>query len=502
MTATTGPLLVGIDAGLTSTKAVAFASDGGAVASASRDTPGRSPCPDREEQPHDDLWRAVADAVSDVVAADAVDPERIAGAGVAGHGHGLYALDADGDPAFPGIKSTDGRAVELCEAWREDGTLAAARERLGWEPFGADPFSLLAWLRREAPDRYERVHRLLFCKDVLTHRLTGRAATDTMEASVFGTSDDAAGAFELLGIANCADAVPEAVPSTARVGTVTDEAAAVTGIPAGTPVAAGLHDVGACALGAGAVRPGQGVLVVGTWGQSVAIGESPTPPGSPGISRRYLDGWLTYRGTRSAAACVDWFVGECAPDWRTEAADAGVDEYALYDDRVAAVTPGAGGVLFQPFLRGSTDDPTARAGFYGLRADHGKAHMLRAIYEGVAVDVCSALARLEPADGYTDVRLTGGGARSEVWSRIFADVRAGPVTVPGVGQAGALGAALCGGVAAGVYADAAAAVDAAVTTDRTHTPEQPDRYKRVREAFDLASERLPPVWTALADGPG
>ena len=114
-------VLVGIDAGLTSLKAVAVTPGGRAVASAARETPGRSPAPDREEQDHDDLWDAVAAVIGAVLDDEAVDPDAVAGVGVAGHGHGLYALDAAGDPAFSGIKSTDDRAVGLLDEWATDG---------------------------------------------------------------------------------------------------------------------------------------------------------------------------------------------------------------------------------------------------------------------------------------------------------------------------------------------------------------------------------------------
>ena len=364
---------------------------------------------------------------------------------------------------------------------------------------GADPLSLLAWLRREDPAAYDRIDRLLFCKDVIRHRLTGRACTDEMEASVFENRDDerAVEAFERLGIADRLDAVQEAVPSAATAGTVTAAAADQTGLSEGTPVAAGLHDVGACALGAGTMASGQGLLIVGTWGQSIAVADDPSPPDEPGISRRYFDRWLTYRGTRSATACIDWFASQCCADWREATVERGIDEYTLYDELISDIDLGADGVVFHPFLRGSTDDPNARGGFYGLGADHTSAHMLRAIYEGVAVDLGGALDRLEPDCGFADVRIAGGGARSHVWTGMFADVLGQRVVVPDAAEIGALGAAICGGVAAGVYPDVGAAADATVAVERVHEPDRQRRYSRVRERFDLVREALEPFWESL-----
>ncbi|WP_242695525.1 FGGY-family carbohydrate kinase [Halomontanus rarus] len=491
-------LLVGIDAGLTNVKAAAFDLEGREIAVSSLATPGVSPAPDREEQRHDDLWETVADVVRRLLRQDAVDPTAVAGVGVAGHGHGLYALDADGEPPRRGIKSTDSRAAEIVDDWKSDGTLEAVRERLGWEPFGADPLSLLAWVKREEPETYAAIDRVLFCKDVVRHRLTGRVCTDEMEASVFPDSGgtDASDVFGELGLEACADVLAPVVPSTESCGTITAEAAAKTGLPAGVPVATGLHDVGACAFGAGATRPGSGVVIVGTWGQSIGVRQSPAPATEPGLSRRYLDGWLTYRGNRSAAACVDWFVEECCSDWQREATERGLDEYALYDEKVADVSPGSDGVLFLPYLRGSVANPNARGGFYGLRMDHTKAHMLRAIYEGVAITQCDALRELVPPRDLVEIRLTGGGARSDVWCEIFADVLDARVSTPDSTEVGARGAALCAGVAVGCYEDATEAADRAVGVGTEYVPSRAAQYRPVRDRFDRVRTALEPTWVA------
>ncbi|MCU4974092.1 carbohydrate kinase [Halobacteria archaeon AArc-m2/3/4] len=494
----TEQLLVGIDAGLTNVKAAVFDLEGREIAVSSLATPGVSPAPDREEQRHDDLWAAVVDVVDRLLRKEAVGPSAVAGVGVTGHGHGLYALDADGEPARRGIKSTDSRAAGIVDDWKRDGTLETVRESLGWEPFGADPLSLLAWVKREEPETYAAIDRVLFCKDVVRHRLTGRVCTDEMEASVFprGDDTDVSDVFGELGLEACTDVLPPVVSSTASCGTITAEAAAKTGLPAGVPVATGLHDVGACAFGAGATRPGDGVIIVGTWGQSIGVRPSPAPATESGLSRRYLDGWLTYRGNRSAAACVDWFVEECCADWQREATARGLDEYALYDETVANVSPGSDGVLFLPYLRGSVANPNARGGFYGLRMDHTKSHMLRAIYEGVAIAQCGALQELAPDDEFSNVRLTGGGARSDVWCEIFANVLDARVSTPDSTEVGARGAALCAGVAAGSYEDASAAADRAAGIGAEYEPSRAAQYRPVRERFDRVRTALEPTWVA------
>jgi sugar (pentulose or hexulose) kinase len=496
-------LLLGVDAGLTNVKASVFDADGRELAVAVRPTPNDRPARDRVERTLPTFWSVACETIREVVDALDADAEYIAGVGVAGHGHGLYALDADGDPVRAGITSLDSRAADVVETWREEGRLAAVRDRLGYEPFVADPLSILGWMRREEPDAYAAVDRILFCKDYLKYRLTDVVCTDEMEASVFFDVEQEAyseAAFEALGLEDRFDALPDVVPSWEACGEVTPEAAAETGLAAGTSVASGLHDVGAVALGAGAFRPGQGTLIVGTWGQSIYVAEEPdVRSDGSGLNRRFLrDSWLRYRGTRSAAACVDWFVDECCRDWReSSASDAAF--YERLNERVANVPPGSNGLVFLPYLRGSTDAPNARGGFVGLTDDHGRPEMLRSIYEGVALSSTDRLSELTAADELTDVRLGGGGAKSRVWSQLFADVLDERVTVATGEETGARGVAICAGIAAGVYDDHEAAVGRTVDVERRHDPSpgRAESYRNVREAFRTAVRGTAATWEKL-----
>ncbi len=491
-----GPLLLGVDAGLTNLAVAAFDDRGTPVASASGPTPDPEAGPGRDEQDHDALWAATADLIRTVVDDDAVDLDRIAGVGLAGHGHGLYALDADGDPVV-GVKSTDDRGTALVAEWAASGLLDAVTDRLGWRPFGADPYSLLGWFDRERPAVADRIDAVLACKDVLRYRLTGAVATDPMDGSALVPPDgDVEAALGVLGLERFAAAAPEVVPSTAVSGRVTDAAAERTGLPAGVPVAGGLHDVGACTLGAGVTDPGEATTILGTWGQSVVVVDGPDH-GEGGLPRRYLGGWLRYRGTRAGAACLDWFVEEFGAGWRETARERGVDPYDVYERRAEAVGPGAGGVVFLPYLDGSTDDPEARGSFTGLALDHGRDEMLRAVYEGVATALAGGV------DDFgvelAELRVSGGGARSELWPRTFADLLDRPVRVPAVAETGALGAALCAGVAAGAYDDVDAAVGSAVTVDRRHEPDpaRVERYRTLWRAFRENRDALAGTWGTL-----
>jgi sugar (pentulose or hexulose) kinase len=497
--------LLGIDAGLTNVKAAVY--DGtGAERSVAVDSPAAAdstPAPDHEERDLRALWDVVTGVVREAIDGAPVASDAIDGVGVTAHGHGLYALDAAGDPVRPGIKSTDSRATGVRAEWAERGLLEVVESIAGYRPFAGDPLSLLAWLKREEPDAYGDIETVLFCKDYLKYRLSGEVCTDEMEASVFADVETGAYSRELLerlGIAEVADALPPVVDSWEACGEVTPEAAEATGLAAGTPVASGLHDVGATALGAGVSRPGEAMLIVGTWGQSIVIRDDPRAAGEA-IPRRFLgDAWLVYRGNRSAATCVDWFTDRFGDEWERQAEAEGVSPYEVYDRTVASAPAGADGLLFHPFLHGSTTRPTARAGFYGLAESHTAAHMLRAVYEGVAIAQAEGVRAIEDPATLSTVRLGGGGARSDVWAGIFADVLAERVSVADGSEMGARGAAICAALAAGVHPSHAAAVDAMVGVDRTYDPDPgtAETYRHVQEAFRETLDRIEPTWDRLA----
>lgn len=485
--------VIGIDAGLTTVQTAAYDLDGGVLATASEPTPERRPRPGRREVDPESLWEATVrsiTAVTDRLAAP------VAGVGVAGHGHGLYLLDGEGDPVRPGIKSTDDRAADLLEAWRADGTAATVARALGYEPFGADPVSLLGWLAEHEPSAIDRTEHVLFCKDYLRHRLTGVVCTDEMEGSALDLPDGAGAerALSAVGIESFGDRLPPVVPSWNTCGSITPTAAATTGLPVGTLVAAGLHDVGATALGCGAFRPGDAAFIVGTWGQSVTVRDE--RPEGPGLARRFRsDAWIQYRGNRSAAASLDWFLDAVDDSLPTAAEAPGTDRYALVDEAVDGVAPGAEGVLFVPYLDGSTDAPTDRGAFLGLSTEHDRDAMLRAVFEGVALAQVSRMDQLRDRTAHRRCVIAGGGANSPVWCQLFADVLDRRLSVAVGDAAGARGAAICAALAAGSYSSHADAVAAMVTHDRHHDPD-PDRAARYQarlETFAAAVSAIRPT---------
>jgi L-xylulokinase len=272
----------------------------------------------------------------------------------------------------------------------------------------------------------------------------------------------------LYDISEVRAALPPLKQSSEVAGQVTPTAAEETGLAAGTPVVGGLFDVDASAIGSGVINPNQACLVMGSWSINEVITEDPIV--DPGLFAE-PDLFITIEGSATSATNLEWFVNQFCGDERAEANRRGISVYEVCSEEVAGLPPGSTNIIFHPFLYGSNVQPTARAGFYGVAGWHTRAHLLRALYEGVAFGHLSHIEKLRTAGAQINsARLAGGGSRSPVWSQIFADTIQVPMEVPDGNELGARGAALSAGIGAGVYRDYAEAVQEAVSVVRVHEP--------------------------------
>jgi L-xylulokinase len=256
-------------------------------------------------------------------------------------------------------------------------------------------------------------------------------------------------------------------------GHVTSAAAKETGLAVGTPVVGGLFDVDASAIGSGVIGPNQACLVMGSWSINEVITKDPIVDPRLFMTTIFADPdlFLTIEGSATSATNLEWFVNQCCGDERAEAKRRGISVFEICSEKVATVPPDGTNIIFHPFLYGSNVQPTARAGFYGVAGWHTRAHLLRALFEGVVFGHLSHIEKLRAAGGQIDnARLAGGGSRSPVWSQMFADTIQVPMEVPDGNELGARGAALSAGIGAGIYRDYEEAVQEAVSVVRVHEP--------------------------------
>lgn len=473
-----GRYLLGIDNGSTVSKAALFDLQGREIATASCKADTEYPHPGWTERDMEMLWQSTASAIREVLARSGAKPAEIASIGNTGHGNGVYLLDKQGLPLRNGIQSMDSRAADLVNEWNQCNLHEQVFPFTIQSFWPAQPNALLVWLKKNEPHNYERVGAILMVKDYIKYRLTGEFTGDYTDMSATSLMDVRKRCYSrelmaLYDLSEVYDTLPPLKQSSEIVGHVTAVAAGETGLAAGTPVVGGLFDVDASAIGAGAIHVNQACLVMGSWSINEVITQNPIV--DPGLFMTTLfasDGlFLTIEGSATSATNLEWFVKQCCGDERAEAARRGISVYEVCNEEVASLSPESTNIIFHPFLYGSNVQPTARAGFYGVAGWHTRAHLLRALYEGVVFGHLSHIEKLRKAGGQINTaRLAGGGSRSPVWSQMFADTIQVPMEVSDGNELGARGAALSAGIGAGIYSNYEEAIQEAVSVVRVHEP--------------------------------
>ncbi len=495
------PYLLGIDSGNTSTKAVVFDEEGYERGVGSVNNKQINPHPRWVEQDMETVWENCQSAVREAMLAAKIDGSEISAVGTSGHGDGIYFVDDKGEPVRAGIQSMDSRAHKLLARWNESGVGDRALQFNGQRPFAALPPVLLAWFKENQPEVLEKTRWILYVKDWLRYKLTGEYATDPSEASSgftdVRTQDYSDEAFEIYDLEEARGKLPPIVGCTEVVGEVTEEAARLTGLKAGTPVVCGAHDVDCASVGVGCVEVGDLTMIAGTWSINEVVHDAPTFIEGAACRNFVKPGlWLNMSASPTSATNLEWFVQRMCPLEVKHSKDMGVSPFAFVNEEVKRVMNDDSRVFYHPFIYSSPHGDDATGGFFGLRGWHTRGHLLRALFEGVAFNHKTHVNLLRESFDIKRVRLTGGGSTSRTWSQIFADTLGETVEVTGAGETGALGAALCAGVGVGTYDSLEDATENVIRAFRIHEPD-PRNTKRLAEAYETHMslvESLEPVW--------
>ena len=494
-------LILGIDIGNTIVKAVLFDLAGNQIARHGVDGTTLKPAPGMVERPVAELWSNARAAISGCLAKAAIDAGRIAAIGLAGHGNGLYLLDKAGQPLL-GIQSLDTRAAGLAADLDRQagvGLHAICLQR----PWPSQTPVLLAWVKAHLPAVYARAGTVCFAKDIIGWNLTATRATEVSDMSGAGLLrlPEAQYDAELMAIYGLGDAMPLLPPllqPTDVLGRVTPEAAAVTGLRAGTPVVAGFFDVVASALGSGAIGTGAASIVLGSWSINQVFDDKPAHDPCVFMVTAFGPGrFANMDNSATSAANLEWYV-------RTLVERAGHhgDPFAMVNDLVGQGAIAPDDPMFHPFLYGGRHGAHQRGGFYGVAGWHDEGHLLRALYEGVAFEHRRHVQTLTASGAaVTQVFLSGGGTRSPHWPQIMADVLGLPVQLGAVDETGALGGAIAAAVGIGLCANEEAAV-AAMTRPRARLSPDPDRqalHNRRFAVWQRLTAAMEPFWADLAE---
>ncbi|MEK0081597.1 FGGY family carbohydrate kinase [Benzoatithermus flavus] len=509
-------VIVGIDAGTSVTKVVAFDLDGNELAAVGR--PNRY-----EELPGGGVEQDMARTWADTVAvlrelAEAVPGlrERAAALAVTGQGDGTWLYDEAGEPTAPAWLWLDSRAAGIVRELDRNGVRALAYRHTGCGMNACNQSAQLLWLKRHAPHVLARSATACHCKDWLYFKLTGQRVTDVSEAIFtfgdFRTRTYAPEILTAMGLEAERRLLPEPIDGTRTTHPLSAAASAATGLPAGLPVALGFVDVVCTALGGGIYEPGRaiGCSIVGSTGMhmrflpdvaEVRLGREPA-----GYTMQFpVPGSVAQMHSNMAATLnIDWVV-----DLARQAAGLLGQEVdrraalATLDARVLDAKPAA--TLYHPYIheageRGPFLDAAARASFTGLSTRVGFTDLVRSVYEGLAFaarDCYSAMGHVPE-----EVRVAGGAARSKALKTILASVLGAPLRESHRQEAGAAGAAMMAAVAVGVFPDMAAAASRWVTPllgDLVRPePELARLYDRLFPLYVATRTAMPPLWAELA----
>ncbi len=483
-------LVVGVDCSTTASKAVAWDAEGNAVAQAHCPLPVQKPRPGWHEQPAESWWEATSRALRQLTSA--VEPRRLAGLCLTHQRETFVPLDAAGGPLRPGILWLDERAGPLLSTLAESWA-AEDFHRLTGKPLSANlTISKIAWLRKHEPELFERTAMYLDVGAFLIHRLTGLYRTGWGSADPTGLFDTAHHGWAdrlLSAVGVRREQLPEALPPGAVVGEVTTSAGETTGLPAGLPVVAGVGDGQSGALGVDVTRPGQSSLALGT---SVVAGT---------FSGRYLvdAAFRTTCGGVPGTHLLEAVVlgGGYTLQWFMEHF-AGSRSQQDLEQEARRLAPGSEGLILVPYWNGVLGpywDAAASGVVIGWRGSHRAAHLYRAILEGIAFELRLNTTGVEAAVGRPVERLVavGGGARSDLWCQILADVSGKPVARSRTVEAAALGAGMLAAAATGLHPDVPAAARAMSHLEPDPLRPDGERHERYRHLYEDVYRSLFPA---------
>jgi xylulokinase len=481
---------IGIDSSTTATKVLLMDERGQVVGVSSSEYSYETPHPLWSEQHPLLWWEATVKSLRQMLNTSGINPSDVRGIGLTGQMHGLVLLDEHGEVLRPAILWNDQRTGAQCDEIRR----RLGKDRLiqitGNDALTGFTAPKILWVQENEPEIWARTRQILLPKDYVRYKLTGEYATDRAGGAGTILFDLRARTWSpevLLALNIPAAYMPPTFEGPSMTALLTSEAAGMLGLPSGVPVVAGGGDQAAAAVGTGAVCEGIVSLSLGTSGVVFATTDTPAidPQGRLHAFCHAVPGkWHLMGVMLSAAGSLRWYRDTLAP---------GVGYEPLLAPAVD-IPAGSEGLLFLPYLTGERTphpDPLARGAFVGLTVRHGKSHMTRAVLEGVAFGLRDSFELMKGAglSGVSQVRVTGGGARSPLWRQILADVLDAELVTVNTEEGAAYGAALLAGVGVNVWPDVATACETVIHVTGSTLP-SPDR-EVYRELYPLYRELYP-----------
>lgn len=502
--------LIGLDIGTSSTKALLVDESGMVVAQSQPEYPFVTPKPLWSESDPNDWWKATIFAIKDLLTQANLGPGSVAGIGLSGQMHGLVLLDKEGEVLRPAILWNDQRTGREC---REMTDLIGSKTVLsitGNPVLPGFTAPKLLWVRNNEPEIYSKIAHVLLPKDFIRYKLTGEFYSEVSDAS--GTAFLDVGKRQWSGdILKTIEVprkwLPEVTESIEVSSHVSPTAAQFTGLAAGTPVVGGGGDQAAQAVGCGVIREGLISATLGTSGVVFAQSDSfrVEEEGRLHAFCHAVPGkWHLMGVMLSAAGSFQWYRDAIARDTLERERSGEGNAYDLLTKEAATISPGSDGLLFLPYLSGERTphpDPYARGTFFGLSLRHRRAHMTRAVLEGVTFGLRDSLELMRGLGIQSDsILASGGGSRSPFWRQLLADIFESPVVRPAQSEGAAFGAALLAGVGTSVYPDLDTACEKTLKFIEGEKPSEDSKvYKEFYDCYSALYPALKNQFKQLAE---
>lgn len=453
--------MLGVDLGTTSTKAVLFTRAGEVVEQAPVEYPLLTPVPGAAEQDPDEIVAAVKLSIKTVMNESKITPENLVVVSFSAAMHSLIAVDKDGNRLTESITWADQRAEPYAKQLKESNGHDLYL-KTGTPVHPMSPLAKIIWLREEKPTLFSKTAKFIGIKEYLFYKLFGEYVSDYSVANATGlmnmeTLDWDSEVLETAGITR--EQLPRIVPTTEQFTGFSEKQAEELGVLTDTPFVIGANDGCLANLGVGAIEEGVVALTIGTSGAIRTVSNRPIsdPKGrifSYALTEKH---WVVGGPVNNGGMVLRWLRDELCSEEVVEAKEQGCDPYDLITEKIETIRPGSEGLLFHPYLAGERApswNANARGSFFGLGMHHKRTHMMRAVLEGINMNLYSVLLALEELIGIPKkVHATGGFSNSKVWRQMVADIFNQEVHVPATSESACFGAAYLGLYALGEVDD-------------------------------------------------
>ena len=500
--------LIGIDEGTTGCKAIIFDRNGHQIAATSREYPSYYPHPGWVEQDIDEIKNAVFECIRETIAKSEVDAADIVGISHSNQGITMVLLDENEKPVFDHtIGWQDLRYIEMLPELKAEVDLDEYLKISGMQ-YGTYNIPVLRWLQKYEPEKWAKVKRICSHQDYFLRQYGAdgyyidEGCTNFLSMARMSDNEWDERLMKLFNVTK--DMLPTVLhtPGTV-VGHVSEEVSKITGLPTTCKVCLGNLDTNSSAIGGGAGEVGTQLLVMGTAGVSIFVTDKDKLDPNGRITVRTNPGfnnWQNYIMTNTGASAFRWFRDSICSLEIAASKLMGVDPYDIITQTASNSKPGANGVTALTCIQGShtrVKNEKARGGFFGITLGTTKADLAEAILEGICFEMKDIMMMNQELSGEVKhIRLCGGVAKSPMWCQMFADVLEKPVELTEVSELGALGAAMCAGIGAGLFADCKDAVAKCVKITKVYTPDEKkvsaykEAYKTWEHCYNVSNKEI------------